>query len=176
MAFPERRAARREAARAAGRHPAPATEGRSRNMQAIRRSGTKPEVALRSALHRLGYRFRKDYLIQLGDRRVRPDVVFPRQRLAIFVDGCFWHSCPVHGRHPVVNADYWVPKLQRTAARDREQADVLTAADWKVLRIWEHDEIGLAVKRVLDQLGTLDHERAARDTAPSAHGEAAARA
>ena len=82
-------------------------------MQANRRRDTKPELALRSELHRLGYRFRKDYRLQLEGLRVRPDVAFTLARVAVFVDGCFWHGCPEHGHEPRVKAWYWGPKLQR---------------------------------------------------------------
>jgi DNA mismatch endonuclease (patch repair protein) len=134
----ELRRARREAARAAGRHPAPISEGRSRNMQAIKRTDTKPEVALRSALHRAGYRFRKDFRVEVGSIRVKPDVVFTRRRVAVFVDGCFWHGCPEHGRQPGVNATYWVPKLQRNRERDQLVDQTLQDCGWTVVRRWEH--------------------------------------
>ena len=132
--------ARRAEAHSAGRHPPPISPGRSRNMQAIRRTDTKPEVMLRSALHRAGYRFRKDYRIDAGGIKVRPDIVFPRQRVAVFVDGCFWHGCPVHGRQPKVNDWYWGPKLARTKQRDDLARAVLTAEGWRVLRAWEHQQ------------------------------------
>src|SRR4051794_36316628 len=81
---------RRRRAHAAGLYPAPLNEGRSRNMQANRRADTKPEVVLRSALHRLGYRYRKDLLLRMPDgNRVRPDIVFTAQKVAVFIDGCF---------------------------------------------------------------------------------------
>ena len=84
-------------------------------MRAIRRVDTKPELALRSALHRRGYRFRKDYRLDLdAGARVRPDIAFTARRVAVFVDGCFWHACPEHGRDPAVNEWYWAPKLRRT--------------------------------------------------------------
>ena len=96
-------------------YPSAANEGRSANMRAIRRTGTKPEVALRSELHRLGYRYRKDHRLDLADGvRVRPDIVFTARKVAVFVDGCFWHACPDHGREPSVNQWYWAPKLRRT--------------------------------------------------------------
>lgn len=129
---------RRLAARAAGRHPAPVTEGRSRNMQAIRRTDTKPEVALRSALHRRGLRFRKDYQIKLSGLSVRPDLVFTRAKVAVFIDGCFWHLCPQHGRIPTSNTYYWKPKLEGNRKRDMLVSDTLEAAGWHVVRIWQH--------------------------------------
>lgn len=69
----------------------------------------------------------------------RPDFVFRRERLVIFVDGCFWHGCPRHGRKPDTNRGYWLPKLQRNQARDRTVARLLRRSGWTVLRIWEHD-------------------------------------
>jgi DNA mismatch endonuclease, patch repair protein len=115
--------------------------GRSRNMASIRRRDTKPEVALRSAVHRLGFRFRKDYPVRVDGKLIRPDIAFTKRRIAVFVDGCFWHSCPEHGRRPRVNGDYWSPKLQRNAARDREQTRALQGAGWVVVRFWEHEAL-----------------------------------
>lgn len=115
--------------------------GRSRNMAAIRRRDTKPEVTVRSALHRRGYRFRKDYAIRLGGKLIRPDIAFTRQRVAVFIDGCFWHCCPEHGRQPGVNGEYWSPKLQGNVDRDRRQTEALQNAGWRVLRHWEHEPI-----------------------------------
>lgn len=107
-------------------------------MQAIKRAGTKPEVRLRSALHAAGLRFRKDYRVDLGVLKPRPDLVFTRSKVAVFVDGCFWHGCPEHSRAPAVNQDYWGPKLARNAERDRAYDDALLAAGWAVIRAWEH--------------------------------------
>lgn len=121
-------------------------------MQAVRRADTKPELALRSALHRLGYRFRKDLRIPVEAGWVRPDIVFTRLAVAVFVDGCFWHCCPVHGRQPTLNEDYWSPKLRRTVERDQRNTEALEAAGWRVVRVWEHellDDILPAVERVL---------------------------
>ncbi|MBB4766692.1 very short patch repair endonuclease [Amorphoplanes digitatis] len=138
----------RENAWAAGRHPRPLNEGRSRNMQANRRTDTKPEVRLRAALHKLGYRFRKDLRVDLDGARVRPDIAFTRKRIAVFVDGCFWHLCPEHGRKPKVNDWYWGPKLQRTVERDLAATAALQAAGWTVVRVWEHVPVDTAVEEV----------------------------
>jgi DNA mismatch endonuclease (patch repair protein) len=70
--------------------------------------------------------------------RARPDLVFTRRKLVVFVDGCFWHGCPVHGRAPKSNQAYWVPKLERNARRDRLIDELLAASGWEVLRVWEH--------------------------------------
>jgi DNA mismatch endonuclease, patch repair protein len=117
-------------------------------MAGIRRRDTKPEVALRSALHRRGYRFRKDYPVRVNGKLIRPDIAFTRRRIAVFIDGCFWHCCPEHGRNPSVNGEYWSPKLARNAARDREQTDALEGEGWIVVRFWEHESIGFAVDSI----------------------------
>lgn len=122
--------------------------GTRRSMRGNKRIGTKPETALRSALHAAGLRFRKDYRLDFGTVKVRPDVVFTRARVAVFVDGCYWHSCPDHGTRPKANADYWGPKLARNVARDREQDAALHDAGWTVVRIWEHVAVGDAVEMV----------------------------
>jgi DNA mismatch endonuclease (patch repair protein) len=133
-------------------HPPAMNAGRSRNMAAIKRSDTKPEIALRSALHKLGLRYRKDMRLDLPDARVRPDIVFTRQKVAVFVDGCFWHVCPVHGRQPTVNDWYWAPKLRRTMERDRAANEALAGAGWKVIRLWEHEPLPSAVETVVSAL------------------------
>jgi len=120
-------------------------------MQANRRRDTKPELALRSALHRAGYRYRCDLRIDLSDSRVRPDIVFTRQKVAVFVDGCFWHCCPVHGARPKVNQSYWSPKLGTNVERDRRNTSALEREGWKVVRIWEH----VPVEEALHQVRTV---------------------
>lgn len=128
------------------RQPLPANDGRSRNMKANRRANTKPEVALRRELHRLGYRYRKDHRLDLDEGvRVRPDIVFTRAKIAVFVDGCFWHVCPLHGREPTRNEWYWTPKLRRNVERDRLADNALNQAGWRVVRIWEHEPLEEAV-------------------------------
>lgn len=112
------------------------------------RRDTGPEVALRSELHRRGLRFRKDLPLRAPGRVVRPDVVFPAARLAVFVDGCFWHACPLHGNQPRANTAYWRPKLERNVARDRAVNEALTAAGWHVLRAWEHEPAAEIADRV----------------------------
>lgn len=122
------------------------------SMLGNRRTDTKPEVALRSALHASGLRFRKDHLLDLGKVRLRPDIVFTRARVAVFVDGCYWHSCPEHRTTPKRNADYWVPKLARNVERDREHDAALDEAGWTVVRVWEHVPDSEAVATVVAAL------------------------
>lgn len=122
-------------------YPEPQDAAATRVGQGNRRSGTKPEVRLRSALHSEGLRFRKDFPVRPGMYRlVRPDVVFTRARVAVFVDGCFWHGCPKHQHLPRSNPDYWIPKLARNVARDREVDEALSEAGWLVLHVWEHED------------------------------------
>ncbi|WP_255632281.1 very short patch repair endonuclease [Amycolatopsis sp. TNS106] len=118
-------------------------------MSANRRSDTKPEIALRKALHQLGFRYRKDHRLDLPTGvRVRPDIVFIRRKIAVFVDGCFWHVCPEHGREPTRNEWYWTPKLRRNIERDRLADTALADAGWRVVRIWEHEDVQIAVDKV----------------------------
>lgn len=127
-------------------------------MQANRRVDTKPEVALRSALHRRGYRYRKDLPLKLaGGVRVRPDIVFTARKVAVFVDGCFWHVCPKHGRQPTTNEWYWAPKLRRNMERDCKVNTALREAGWCVVRVWEHEPTDLAVEVVVHALQEIEH-------------------
>jgi DNA mismatch endonuclease (patch repair protein) len=118
-------------------------------MQANRRVDTTPERLVRSALHRRGLRFRKDYRIDLPSLRVRVDVAFPRERLAIFVDGCFWHRCPVHATDPRRNAAFWKRKLERNVERDRSVDAALMLAGWQIIRSWEHEPADAAADRII---------------------------
>jgi DNA mismatch endonuclease, patch repair protein len=84
----------------------------------------------------------------IPDLRCRADVVFPRERVAVFIDGCFWHCCPTHGNVPQDPNGYWARKLGRNVERDRRNERALKAAGWLVLRIWEHDDVGGAALAV----------------------------
>jgi DNA mismatch endonuclease (patch repair protein) len=153
-------------------YPKAATPGRSANMRAIRRTDTKPELALRRALHRMGYRFRKDHRLDLATgRRVRPDIAFTARKVAVFVDGCFWHACPEHGSKPAVNQGYWNPKLLRNVERDRLADAALELAGWRVVRLWEHVPLDDAVTAVVTALGNSprdQHRRPPRGDQPGA--------
>lgn len=140
-------------------YPEPSTPAASKVGAGNRRTGTKPELLLRSALHRRGMRFRKDHLLRLGQVRMRPDVVFTRRRVAVFVDGCFWHSCPEHQHVPRSNLDYWLPKFASNAERDRRVDAALEIEGWTVLRIWEHVSVEDAVRIVeaaIDERSPVD--------------------
>ena len=129
-------------------------------MRANRRSDTKPELALRRALHKQGYRYRKDYRLDLTGARVRPDIAFTARRVAVFVDGCFWHCCPEHGTQ-AANTWYWEPKLARNVARDRAADLALAAAGWRVIRVWEHESLEAAVAVVVAALAASAEPRLA---------------
>jgi len=107
-------------------------------MLAARRRDTAPERALRSALHQLGLRFRVDLSPEKGSRG-RADIVFPRARLVIYVDGCYWHGCPQHATWPKANAEWWRSKIEANRARDADTDRQLRAAGWTVIRVWEHE-------------------------------------
>jgi len=130
-------------------YPEPTSPAVSARMRLNRRRDSQPELALRRELHRRGLRFRVDLPIRLLGRIVRPDVVFTRARLAVFVDGCFWHCCPEHGNVPQTNSSYWGPKLARNVARDRAVDSALLSEGWKVLRAWEHEPTNAIADRVL---------------------------
>lgn len=117
-------------------------EQRSRCMSHIRGRNTKPELLLRRALWAKGYRYRINSKLP-----GRPDLIFSRKRLAIFVDGCFWHGCPIHGTFPKTNSAFWKKKIQGNIERDNRVNRELERAGWEVLRFWEHE-----VEQDLDSL------------------------
>lgn len=116
-------------------------------MSRLGQRDTSPELALRSELHRRGLRFRVDRRPVPGVR-TRADLVFPREKVAVYVDGCFWHGCPDHGTMPKANADFWGPKLARNQERDREINAALEKRGWTVVRVWEHEDHAQAADRV----------------------------
>ncbi|WP_405487808.1 very short patch repair endonuclease [Nocardia sp. NBC_00511] len=124
----------------------------SARMSRQRRVDTKPELALRRELHRQGKRFFVDRAPLPGMRR-RADIVFPRRKVAVYVDGCFWHSCPQHATAPKNNAEWWAAKLAGNVARDRDTDARLVEAGWHVVRVWEHERPESAAEQVLDALG-----------------------
>jgi DNA mismatch endonuclease (patch repair protein) len=108
---------------------------------------TEPELRLRSALHRRGLRFRVDRRIERGVRTA-VDIVFSPARVAVFVDGCFWHRCPAHNTLPKANRDWWSKKLAENVARDRRVDAALLERGWTVIRIWEHEDPEGAAERI----------------------------
>jgi DNA mismatch endonuclease (patch repair protein) len=130
----------------------PVTDAKtSARLSKQRRRDTKPEVALRRELHRRGLRYFVDRAPVKGMRR-RADLVFPRRKVAVYVDGCFWHSCPIHATKPRNNAQWWADKLAANVARDRDTDTRLIEEGWRVVRIWEHEDPVVAAQRVVDDL------------------------
>ena len=116
--------------------PAASSEMVRARMSRQRTADTKPEAALRSALHRRGVRFR----LHRRDLPGRPDIIVVRARLAIFVDGCFWHACPIHYVPPRANAEWWASKLSANVERDRRVDAALLTLGWRPMHVWEHQD------------------------------------
>lgn len=116
-------------------------------MQAQRRHDTAVERLLRSALHRRGLRFRV-HVRPVAQLRREADLVFPRARVAVFVDGCFWHGCPEHATWPKRNAEWWRDKIEGNRARDAETDQRLKEEGWLPVRVWEHEDPEDAATRV----------------------------
>lgn len=138
-------------------YPVPLDAEVSTRMRANRRRDTQPERRLRSLLHAQGMRFRVDHRVVAGSVAARADIVFTRARVAVFVDGCFWHACPIHGNEPGRNRAYWTPKLRRNVERDHRVTLALEKAGWAVVRAWEHEspvEVAERVALIVRQAAT----------------------
>lgn len=127
-------------------------------MRANKRRDTGPELALRSELHRRGRRYRVDRPIRIpGERPIRPDIVFVAPKVAVFVDGCFWHGCPEHGTLPKeTNRGFWIEKIAQNKARDERQRLLLEGDGWTVLRIWAHEESSAVADEVEKLLASAE--------------------
>lgn len=119
----------------------------SAKMAGLARRDTRPELLLRSELHRRGLRYRVQFKVP-GNNRRTIDIAFTRVRLAVYVDGCFWHGCPEHHVQPRANSEWWRWKIERNQTRDADTDRELLAAGWEVLRIWEHVPAGEAATAV----------------------------
>jgi len=124
-------------------------EQRSRCMSRIKGKDTSPELHLRKALWAKGYRYRL-----ISALPGRPDIIFPRQKLAVFVDGCFWHGCPDHAVSPKSNQEFWFKKIKGNMERDARVNASLAAEGWRVIRIWEH-EIAADIDSVILRIGAI---------------------
>src|SRR6201992_289713 len=125
----------------------PSSAGVSERMSRVRRRDTAPELELRSELHRRGFRYPAAPR-PLEGTPSRADLVFGPAKVAVYVDGCFWHSCPEHGTMPRSNEEFWQEQLAPNPARDAAVNEALAAAGWTVVRVWEHEEIEAAADRV----------------------------
>ncbi len=139
-------------------HP-PASSARVRErMEAQPRRDTKCEMAVRSAVHRLGLRFRVHQRPE-ADLRREADLVFRREKVVVFVDGCFWHGCPEHHHTPTTHYDWWDTKVDKNRARDEQTDRVLRQRGWVVVRVWEHEDPAEAAERVQHAVLQRRHER-----------------
>ena len=116
-------------------------------MARVRQTGTDAELALRREMYRIGLRYRVNFEVLKKPRRVA-DVAFPGRKIAVFVDGCFWHGCPQHYVEPKSHTQYWAPKIAANRARDAETNSQLMADGWTVLRFWEHEDPATVVAAV----------------------------
>ena len=120
-------------------------EERSKNMAAIRSRDTKPELLLRKKLFKKGLRYRITNKLP-----GKPDIIFPQLKIAVFVDGCFWHGCPEHGSWPRANGEWWREKIIANRSRDDRTNGELIRNGWLPLRIWEHEDCSMAAKKIYD--------------------------
>ncbi|WP_223839593.1 very short patch repair endonuclease [Saccharopolyspora pogona] len=126
-------------------------EGTRKSMQANKGRDTKPELALRRAVHALGLRYRVSTRPLLAIRRTA-DLTFSRAKVAVFLDGCFWHGCPEHHTQSATNSEFWAEKVRRNRERDRETDRLLAEAGWSVIRIWEHEDPQVGAARVAQEV------------------------
>lgn len=126
---------------------------RSEIMKRVRNKDSGAELALRSALHAEGLRFRLHRRVE----GVTVDIIFPGQKVAVFVDGCFWHGCPEHATFPKSNQDYWLPKLSENKERDERQSNRLRESGWDVIRVWAHEDSKLVAKKIARIVRNREH-------------------
>lgn len=135
---------------------------RSKIMRSNRATGSRPELAFRQILHARGFRYRVNAR-PVEDVRRTADILFRKQKLAVFIDGCFWHRCPEHGSQPKSNSHYWTPKLEKNVQRDEDTNNRLMQAGWSVLRFWEHEDPEFVSEQIastwLDLHAQLDVKR-----------------
>jgi DNA mismatch endonuclease (patch repair protein) len=136
----------------------------SARMRRAKTAGTRPELSLRRLLHREGLRYRVQYRIKGLPRRTI-DIAFPKARLALFIDGCFWHGCTLHRTIPKSNNEWWTLKLVGNQARDRDTDERLGRLGWRVLRFWEHEDLEHMIDAVRSALAE-SHSPPGRDQIP----------
>lgn len=148
-------------------------------MSTLKRKDNDVELAVRRLLHAAGCRYRVHYPVPGLPRRTI-DIAFTRAKVAVFIDGCFWHGCPEHGTAPTSNRAWWATKLAANAGRDRDTASHLESLGWRVVRIWEHEdatgvvEIVAGLSVACSRLAVQGRDRAVELNKPiERHGRAA---
>lgn len=134
--------------------PHPPSIGASSRMSKVRQTGTEAELALRRELYKSGLRYRINFCVMKKPRRVA-DIAFPRLKIAVFVDGCFWHGCPEHATWPKSNAEFWRSKIEANRLRDADTNERLGSIGWTVLRFWEHESASSAAKIIVKRIAML---------------------
>ena len=117
-------------------------------MLAANQTDTKPELELRAALNALGLEFQVN--VPVAGTRRRADILFDEAKVAVFVDGCFWHGCPIHGTWPKENAEFWREKIEANRRRDADTNERLKSAGWLTIRVWEHEEMESVAHTILE--------------------------
>lgn len=125
----------------------PSSDAALKRMKATKRRDTAPEKALRSALHSKGLRFRIDQK-PIKELNRKADIIFRSVKVAVFVDGCFWHDCPIHGTQAKANAEFWRNKIEQNRVRDLDTNKQLKKVGWKVVRVWEHEDPEKASRKI----------------------------
>jgi DNA mismatch endonuclease, patch repair protein len=134
-------------AKSVRRAPRPSDQATARRMREQKQEDTACEIKIRQVLHRQGLRYRL-HIRPIGSLNRRADIVFRRNKLAVFIDGCFWHGCPLHWKPPQRHSVWWTRKIALNRERDRETIRILRAHGWKVIRVWEHEESNHAARRI----------------------------
>jgi len=122
----------------------------SDRMRRVGRRDTDCELRLRSHLHAIGLRYRVDY--RVDGLRTKPDIAFVGARVAVFIDGCYWHGCPEHGTISKTNVGFWRKKIEGNRERDLRLTEDLTRAGWRVVRLWSHESLETMLERIRDAL------------------------
>ena len=135
--------------------PVSSSSQASRRMASVRQKGTVAEVSLRREMFRIGLRYRVYYEVLKKPRRVA-DVAFPGRKVAVFVDGCFWHGCPEHATWPKQNAEFWREKIEANQRRDADTNDRLRSIGWTVLRFWSHEPPTAAARIIARAVALAD--------------------
>lgn len=140
-------------------HIQPSSPDASRRMARVRQKGTGAELAIRKELFRMGARYRVDFAVLKKPRRVA-DIAFPGLKIAVFVDGCFWHGCPEHASWPKQNAEFWRQKIETNRVRDMDTDSRLVALRWEVIRVWEHESPASAAQKIMGLVAKAKKNRA----------------
>ncbi len=135
--------------------PAPASSETSRRLAKVKQKSTAAEIALRREMYRIGLRYRVNYQVSARPRRVA-DIAFPGRKVAVFVDGCFWHGCPQHATWPKHNADFWRQKIEANRLRDLDTNQRLCSNGWVVLRFWSHTSPADAASAIAKVIADID--------------------